>query len=78
MVVANAVDPIPVVVPEPIGGLIVILGADKYPDPAFVITTEFVNIAPPPTTTLANVPFQVESFCVSLLKTLTFKYVPLV
>ena len=45
MVVANAVDPIPVVVPEPIGGLIVIHGADKYPDPAFVISIEIVPAA---------------------------------
>mgnify|MGYP005695729845 FL=1 len=36
VVVANAVDPIPVVVPEPIGGRIEILGADKYPEPTFV------------------------------------------
>ena len=45
MVVANAVDPIPVVVPEPIGGRIEILGADKYPDPTFVTSIEIVPAA---------------------------------
>ena len=45
MVVANAVEPIPVVVPEPIGGRIVILGADKYPEPVFVISIEMVPAA---------------------------------
>ena len=45
MVVANAVDPIPIVVPEPIGGRIEILGADKYPDPTFVTSIEIVPAA---------------------------------
>ena len=45
MVVANAVEPMPVVVPEPIGGRIEILGADKYPEPAFVISIEIVPAA---------------------------------
>ena len=45
MVVANAVEPIPVVVPEPIGGRIEMLGADKYPEPAFVISIEIVPAA---------------------------------
>ena len=45
MVVANAVEPIPVVVPDPIGGRIVILGADKYPEPAFVMSIEIVPAA---------------------------------
>ena len=40
MVVANAVEPIPVVVPEPIGTRIEMLGADKYPEPGFVISIE--------------------------------------
>ena len=35
----------PVVVPEPIGGRIEILGADKYPEPAFVISIEIVPAA---------------------------------
>ena len=45
MVIANAVEPMPVVVPEPIGGRIEILGADKYPEPAFVISIEIVPAA---------------------------------
>ena len=45
MVVANAVEPMPVVVPEPIGGRIEILGADKYPEPAFVDQIEIVPAA---------------------------------
>ena len=45
VVVANAVDPIPIVVPEPIGGRIDILGADKYPDPAFVTSIDIVPAA---------------------------------
>jgi len=45
VVVANAVEPIPVVVPEPIGGRMEILGADKYPEPAFVISIEIVPAA---------------------------------
>ena len=35
----------PVVVPEPIGGRIEMLGADKYPEPAFVISIETVPAA---------------------------------
>ena len=35
----------PVVVPEPIGGRIEILGADKYPEPAFEISIEIVPAA---------------------------------
>ena len=45
VVVANAVEPIPVVVPEPIGGRIEMLGADRYPEPAFVISIEIVPAA---------------------------------
>ena len=45
VVVANAVEPMPVVVTEPIGGLIEILCADKYPEPAFVISIEIVPAA---------------------------------
>ena len=52
------------------------LSPDVHPDPAFVISNE--STAPPPTTTFASVPFQVVSFCVTLLKTFTFKCVPLV
>ena len=45
MVVANAVEPIQVVVPDPIGGRIELLGADKYPEPAFVMSIEMVPAA---------------------------------
>ena len=40
--VANAVDPIPVVVPEPIGGVILIDGTNVYPLPALVISISVI------------------------------------
>ena len=54
-VVANAVEPIPVVVPAPNGGVIVIFGADKYPEPAFVILI-FVIVPAAETIAVAEAP----------------------